>query len=740
MTAKALPLLVEIGCEEIPARFLDGAREAFASALDAALRDARLLAAGTVTRQSGTGRPLPLYAFSTPRRLTVFVPHVLEKQPDKTEEALGPPVRVAFDASGKPTRAADSFAAKNKLPVEKLIRVKTPKGEYVGVKKTAPGQPARELLPGILQGVLASLTFPKSMYWLAKAAPRFVRPVRWVLALLGEGTQARVVPFEFAGVKSGDSTLGHRDCGTKPVRVNGFKDYAKKLAQLQVELDPAKRRARVRSESKALLEKSRLMTVEDKELEDWIVNSTEWPQALEGRFEERSLSLPREILVTVMRDHQKYFAVEDRAGKIQPRFVTILNREGDPKGLVRQGHGRVLAARFGDAEFFWKADQKVRLADRQAALAGVTYQAELGSYAEKVSRMKVIASQLCDELERGSKFHPSQRLAVMRAVELCKCDLTTQMVKEFPELQGIVGGLYAEAQGEKTPDVSQAIYDHYLPQGAEDRCPRSLVGAIVSLADKMDSVAGGFATGHDPTGSSDPFALRRRANGIIKVLLELSLSVSLSAVVENTLVQLVVKWQKPRHAVFSAIMEFFEERLRYYLETVRKLHYDTVRAVMAARWDDPADVLRRAEALERVRNSDDFTSLSMAAKRIKNILTKSAAAEELQSASVEQGKLEPGPEKELFDAYLAAAEKAGASRQAGEYDRSLAEIAKLRPRVDAFFDKVLVMDQDAAVRKNRLQLLLLLDGLFSSIAKFAEFAPAARDVDASTSRAAKSDK
>jgi len=356
-----LPLLVEVGCEEIPARFLEQAQNDLGERLKQALVDARLLSAPRASElcslelisselESGTSNSKPgtrntelrtpnsescpiCQPFSTPRRLTVYVPEVLKKQPDRLEQVSGPPVRIAFDAEGKPTHAAEGFAAKNQVRVEDLIRVNTPKGEYVGLTKTTSGRVALEVLPEILPAVITSLSFPKSMYWTAKSGPRFIRPIRWIVALLGEGKQARVVPFDVAGVKSGRATLPHRAVGNRPVKVNGFTDYSARLREGLVEFDPEKRRETVRSELKALLEGSGLRTVEDKELEDWVVNSTEWPRALGGAFEERFLKLPREILVTVMRDHQKYFAVEDEAGKLQTRLVAVLNVDSAPNGL-----------------------------------------------------------------------------------------------------------------------------------------------------------------------------------------------------------------------------------------------------------------------------------------------------------------------------------------------------------------------------------------------------------------------
>ncbi len=732
------PFLVEIGCEEIPAQFLTGAREGFGKALEAALREARLLPAGTAPEQGVTNSakdaPGPaVQAFATPRRLVAFVPQLLEKQPDQVQEVLGPPVKAAFDAAGNATKAAESFARKNNVPLQDLARVTTPKGEYLAARKSTVGLLATAVLHEILPAVITGLRFSKSMYWAAKSGPRFVRPIRWILALLEEGKSARTVPLEIAGLKAGNKTYGHRTRGREPVKVTGFEDYAEKLLARHVEIDPEKRREGVRKEIKVLLEDLGLGTVPDAELEEWVVNSTEWPRAILGDFDRRFLHLPREVLVTVMRGHQKYFAVQGGGGNLEPRFVAVLNLDGDSKGLIRAGHERVLAARFTDAEFFWDVDQKTRLESREELLDHVTYQAGLGSYGRKVQRMLAVGTALCDQLE--SHGVEVGRKAVERAIRLSKCDLTTQMVKEFPELQGVVGGLYAREQGEP-PEIADAIYDHYLPQGHEDRCPRALTGALVSLADKIDSVVAGFALGHQPTGSSDPFALRRHGNGIIKVLLEFSLPISLRRVAEEAVNGLEIEWRRPKEEVFKSVLEFLGERLRYYLETVRLIRYDTVRAVLAARWDVPEEVLRRAEALEAIRSSQDFEALTIAAKRIKNILAKSAKASDWQPGEVDGGLLGEAEEIELHAASVAVRHRSGELFEAGNFRAALESIAALRPHVDRFFDRVLVMAEDPATRQNRLRLLGSLDGLFSGIANFAEIAAGPANVGASTSRGA----
>ncbi len=391
---QTLPLLLVFGCEEIPARFLGDAERGLGENVRAALIEARLLPEAS----AGAVREPPLHSYSTPRRLVVHLPAVLARQPDRVEEILGPPVKVAVNAEGKYTRAAESFAQRNAVPLEDLVRTITPKGEYLALRKATEGRPASAVLPEILPSAILRLGFPKSMYWLEKSDPRFVRPIRWVLAILGEGKRAEAVRFEILGVDSGDFTYGHRVYSKGRITVKGFRDYGAKLRRAFVEFDPENRRQTLRTETNVLLEDS-LVLIEDSELEEWLVNSTEWPSAIRGGFDERFLHLPREILTTVMRDHQKYFAVENREGKLEPYFVAILNVDADERGLIRQGHERVLQARFSDAEFFWDADQRLPLRDRPPRLEKVTYQAKLGSYADKVRRMHAIASRLSVRLE-----------------------------------------------------------------------------------------------------------------------------------------------------------------------------------------------------------------------------------------------------------------------------------------------------------------------------------------------------
>jgi glycyl-tRNA synthetase beta chain len=789
--SRTLPLLIEIGCEEIPARFLAEAQKGLEERLREALKDAKLLPlhthplspgervvpcpAGPGEGPSDAGHRTPdsqtLQSYSTPRRLVAYLSEVLDKQPDKEEEVRGPAVRAAFDTHGKPTTAAESFAAKHGAEVQGLVKVSTAKGEYVAVRKSVAGRSALEVLPEIFPNVVTGLSFRKSMYW-EKSKTRFIRPIRWLLTLLGEGENAQVVHFEVAGVRSGKETRGHRILDSSPISVNSFEEYSKQLRESLVEFDPEKRREQVRKEIQALLETSRLSLIEDRGLEEWVVNSTEWPGVLLGSFDKRFLKLPREILITVMRDHQKYFALEDAAGNLQPKFIASLNLDSDPKGHIRAGHERVLTARFSDAEFFWTADQRILLRDRLPMLERVTYQAKLGSYGDKVRRMEAIADKICRSLAVAYPYSVSRsgatdqehflgavrsgaypcpvsradapdREHVLGAIRLCKCDLTTQMVQEFTELQGVVGGLYAREQGEPEA-VWQAIYDHYLPLSADGQSPRTVFGAVVSLADKLDSVIAGFSAGFEPTGSSDPFGLRRAGNGIVKVTVDLLPGLDLLDLLKQiTEANLGLP---PVTDLFGQVASFLRERTESYLETIAGLRYDTVRAVVRSflAWTPPADALGRGKALDRIRDSEDFVALATAAKRTRNILTKSAKADDLAGTvePIDEELLTAGPEEELYCTYNRLRPTVDELAARGEYEDAFRVLAGLRPQVDRFFDKVLVMDDDLRVRRNRLNLLSKLDlWVFRRFADLSQIeSTASSPVDAPTSKTVASDK
>jgi glycyl-tRNA synthetase beta chain len=557
------------------------------------------------------------------------------------------------------------------------------------------------------------------MYWRAGKPERFVRPVRWIVALL----DGEVIPLEFAGIKAGSQSRGHRILSSGEVSIASPSQYVEALQKAHVNALSADREYKIR---KALDAATRTVPGarwrEDDELLKTVVNLTEWPSAILGSFDKEYLSLPEEVLVTVMRDHQKYFAVEDASGKLAPHFLAVLNTDGDPDGLIRHGNERVLRARFNDARFFWDTDQKIPLVNRREMLKSVTFQKDLGNYFEKSERTYSLSYQIVGWITGGGV--PLNQPAILEAARLAKTDLTTELVKEFTELQGVVGGLYAKEQGHPQA-VADAIYDHYKPESMEDDVPRTLEGAVLSIADKADSIAGMFALGLIPSGSKDPFALRRQANGIIKTIAGHKLPLYLADLMAQARAgysgsEAEKKFTLNADAYMEAIRSFFRERLEFYLRDVLGLAYDVVNATLAARADEVVDAVARANAVAKVRPSADFASISVAFKRMKNILRQAAETKKRVAEPFHLAALKDVEEKKLAEAIPPVAAKVDQLRRSRQYEPALLEISRLRPAVDAFFDKVMVMVEDEELRAQRLGLLQRLVNEFSSIADFSE--------------------
>jgi glycyl-tRNA synthetase beta chain len=625
--------LLEIGTEEIPHWMIPGAL-AQLSKLD-------LLGAAAEVD-------------ATPRRLVVRASDVPGRTPDREEIVKGPPVSAG-------EKAAMGFARKHGADPSEI----KPEGNYYELRKRVPGRNALDILAESLPPAILGIQWPKTMYWTGgKTGPRFIRPIRWIVALLGD----QVIPFEIAGVKSGNATRGHRQLGSASIPI-AIENYEPELRKNFAILSSEERRKKIAAEASALGAKI------DPELLETLTFITEYPTAIRGDFDSAFLELPAEVLTTVMRHHQKYFAVESTPGVLAPHFVAVMNTKGDPEGLVKKGNERVLRARFNDARFFWDTDQHKKLADRIEDLAHVTFQAKLGSYKEKTERVVALVKEL-----RGNEH-------AQRAARLCKCDLTTEMVKEFTDLQGIVGGLYAKAQGEPEP-VWRAVYEHYKPTSMEDSIPTTREGQMVALADKLDTLRGCFSVGLAPTGSKDPFALRRAAQGVVKILVEAQLDYKLDELAGGEL------------------RAFLLERIQHYFRELRGFKYDEVNAVLAAGVSTLADVEDRLVALAEIRPTENFEPLAVSIKRIRNILKQ--AGFQADGAAVREDLLEFGPERALYD------------HSQTVHGGDLAAIASLRPQVDAFFDKVLVMDPDPAKRENRLAFLSQLLQKCSTIADFSE--------------------
>jgi glycyl-tRNA synthetase beta chain len=711
--------LLEIGTDEIPARMLTSAWQDMAKRVVTLLVRESLFKPTTAQAPDATEMPDTVFnPCATPRRLALVVPGVAATQPDVQEQLTGPATKVAYK-DGQPTPAAHAFAKKAGVDVSQLQKVAMPKGEYLTASVINKGKPAAQLIAELLPKEIASIYWPKNMYWRAGKPERFVRPVRWIVAML----DGEVIPLEFAGIKAGNQSRGHRILGPAQVSIASPSQYAETMKGAHVTVLSGDREYKIR---KALDAVTRTVPGarwrEDAELLRTVVNLTEWPSAILGSFDKEYLSLPEEVLVTVMRDHQKYFAVEDAEHKLAPHFLAVLNTDGDPDGLIRHGNERVLRARFNDARFFWDTDQKTPLVNRVEMLKAVTFQKDLGSYFDKAQRMVDLGERLCLVLDRAGMKVDSN--AIQQAAWHAKTDLTTELVKEFTELQGVVGGLYAKAQG--LPEaVANAIYDQYKPGSTEDSAPRTLEGAVLSIADKADSIAGMFALGLVPSGSKDPFALRRQANGIVKTVVEHKLAVNLAQIMADARAgyqgnEAEKKFTLSGEAYTEAVRNFFRERLEFYLRDVLGLAYDVVNATLAAGADDVVDAVARAQAVARVRPSSDFESISVAFKRMKNILRQAAETKKKIASPFNAASLTDQEEKTLAAMVPQVATKVKELSASRQYESALHEISRLRPPIDAFFDKVMVMVEEENLRAQRLGLLQTLVNEFSSIADFSE--------------------
>jgi len=668
--------------------------------------------------------PSKIETFSTPRRLAVIISGVLEVQPDKTEQVKGPSLKAA-QKDGHPTAAGDAFSKKMGVPWNQLKTVSSAKGDYLAAEVTTKGRTAAEIIAEGLPDEMDRIHWPKSMYW-REPNERFVRPVRWLVAMLDGET----IPLEFYGIWAGKTSRGHRMLSHDEVTIpRAGAAYVEALRAAKV-LGRAEREQQIRQ---ALDAATRTIPGarwrEDKALLDTVVNLTEFPSVILGGFDSQFLALAGELLVTVMRDHQKYFAVEDAGGKLLPHFLAVLNTDGDPQGLIRHGNERVLRARFSDARFFWETDQKRSLLERLELLRHVTFQKDLGTYYEKTRRVQRLCSWLSEIIKRSGM---AVRAGVIhKAACLAKTDLTTELVKEFTELQGIVGGLYARVQELDSTlpaatrfAIADAIYDQYKPESTEDDVPRSIEGAVLSVGDKADTIAGMFALGLVPSGSKDPFALRRQANGIVKVIAAKKLPLQLTNLMQDARAGYQGSEAEKKfvdEAMFvESVKTFFRERLEFYLRDVRGYSYDVVKAVLAADAEDVVDALARAEAVTQVLHMPEFLAIGAACKRIRNILRQAEEKGAGLAVTFEYLPDSAHEEKNLAAYIEVNGPRIEALRKKKEYGDALTLLSTAREQVDAFFDKVMVMVEDEKVRANRLALLRTLLKEFSTIADFSE--------------------
>jgi glycyl-tRNA synthetase beta chain len=679
--------LFELGTEELPPRSLFTLARALADGIE------KGLTAAAVTHAE-------IEWFATPRRLAVRVHGLAERQPDQEIKRQGPAIANAFDASGQPTKAAVGFAASCGVGVEELQQVDGPKGRvlmFVGTKK---GEPTTALLPGIVKASLDALPIAKRMRWGAGDA-EFVRPVHWAVMLFG----TTVVECELLGVRAGNESRGHRFHSPGPLPIASPAKYVATLKKAHVVADVAERRERIRSGAVALAQKNGGAAVVEEALLDEVTALVEWPVPLLGRFDERYLQLPQEVPIATMQDHQRYFPVRDAQGKLRNEFIAVANIESRDPDKVRDGNERVVRPRLADAAFFWDSDRRERLEHRRALLKSVTFQAKLGSLHDKTERVGRLAVRIAESLGADAAL-------ARRAAELSKCDLLTLMVGEFPELQGLMGKYYAAADGEPS-EVSAALEEQYWPRFAGDRIPQTRTGIVLSLADKLDTLAGIFAIGQKPSGTRDPFGLRRAALGVLRTILERQLDLDLRQLVESAVAAQPVE-KKPE--VVDEVWNYLVERLRgSYLEGdgARAVTTEMFDAVVASRTQSVLDMDLRLRALERFLKMSEAESLAAANKRIVNILRK--APGDLTGA-VDTSRLQDGAERQLFEHVLSMERAVNPLFARREYGQALTQLASLRDDVDRFFDSVMVMAEDAEVRANRLGLLLRLRGLFLQFA------------------------
>jgi len=681
-------LLFEIGMEEIPSGYIPGALKDMQAVATRLLQDARL----------GCGA---VRTYATPRRLTLLVEDLADRQADVRREVVGPTRAVAFDAEGKPTRAAEGFARAQGVPVDRLEVRALDRGEYVVAVQQEKGGRTAELLLTLLPKLVAALSFPKFMRW-GEGTFRFVRPIRWLLAVYG----GRAVPVVLEGLRitAGAKTYGHRFLSPRGVRVRSFADYLQALEDKCVIVDQDRRREMVRSlvtEAAATVGGRPLL---DDELVETVTHLVEYPTPVCGGFKPEYLQLPREVIVTPMRKHQRYFPVVDAAGNLLPHFVTVSNMRAKDLDSIRLGNERVLRARLNDAEFFFREDCKAPLAEQVGRLAHLIFQEKLGTMLDKARRLQRLAGPLAAQLD------PACLAAAERAAHLCKADLVTSLVKEFTSLQGIMGREYARRSGEPA-EVAQAIEEHYLPRVAGDRLPASSAGAVVGLADRLDSIVGCFGVGLIPTGSEDPYALRRAALGVVQILLQRGVRVSLGAMVDQALAGLGSLVTAEPAKTRREVLDFLRGRIQVALLD-RGLPADVVEAVLSASADDPQDALRRAEALAALRRDADFTELSTAFRRVVGIVPKGF------DRAVDPARLVEGAERGLHGEATSLRAEVERLVAAQEYLPALQRIAALKPMVDMFFEEVLVIGPDAELTQNRFAVLKTVGDLFARIADF----------------------
>ncbi|MFZ5946063.1 MAG: glycine--tRNA ligase subunit beta [Bacillota bacterium] len=679
-------LLLEIGTEEIPAKFMPPALKQLKESAQQKLAELRLEYSRIET-------------YGTPRRLVLEIRDLPQVQKDLVEEVKGPSAKVAFDAEGNPTKAAAGFARGQGVDVNDLTVKETESGAYVFALRKVAGQPVFQVLQELLPQLVLGINFPKPMRW-GSYEVKYARPIRWIVSLFGE----EVVDFQIADVQAGRTSRGHRFLGSQNIEIKNLDQYFKVMEDNYVIVDPNQRKDMIREQIKALADSINGQVEWDQGLLEEVVFLVEYPTALIGGFAERYLSIPKEAVITPMKEHQRYFPVLKDNGELLPKFITVRNGNKDNLTIVQAGNEKVLEARLADAKFFYDEDQKVKLEDYVNKLKTIVFQESLGTIYEKVERIHQAVGNISEML----KLDLSVKERALRAAYLSKADLVTNMVYEFPELQGIMGEKYALLSGEETV-VAKAIFEHYLPRNAEDILPETLEGVLVSLADKIDTIAGCFAVGIEPTGSQDPYALRRQAAGICNIIIAKKLNLSLKSLINQALDNYQGKISVDRDKVSENIYKFFEQRVRNILSDANH-RYDVTEAILAAGYDNLIETLGRAKGLDEVKGTANFKKLLTAFTRANN-LAKKAETEEIKSEY-----LVDKVEQDLNQKLMVSKQEINRALTNNDYAGALSAVALLEESINAFFEGVMVMAEDTNVKNNRLAMLLNITKLVEPIA------------------------
>jgi glycyl-tRNA synthetase beta chain len=678
--------LLEIRTEEIPAAALPGARRQLVE-----LFSEHLTGAGYDGFEATV--------LSTVRRLAIVVSNLPDRQADRTEDLTGPPLRVAVGADGQPTPAGEGFARKVGLPFDDLERVTTDKGEYLAATVTHSGRPTSEIVAELVPLVASALRFPKMMRW-ADGTHVFVRPVHGVVALLED----EVVPIELFGVRSGRSTVGHPVHSPNSVELGHAEEYVGKMFESSVVVDPMERRTRLDELASSLAAEAGCLVHTDDELLAEHVELVEWPGLIAGSFDRRFLELPPEVVVTTLRHHQKCFVLEDDAGQLEPGFIAVVDRRDDPEGYVSQGNQWVIGARLADAAFFFTEDRKKRLEDLVPGLDRLEFHRLLGTLEDKAARVGELAVYLAEAVSVDVDAD-----VLRSAARLTKADLLTHMVGEFPELQGVMGGHYLRLEG-ASDGLWTAVRDHYRPVGFEGDVPESVIGRLLGVADRLDTVVGLFAVGERPSGSKDPFGLRRAAQGVVKIVADAGWDLDLAAVVSAASAAVADRSVEDPETIAAAVGDFISDRVRRWLVDVVGVSGDTAEAVMAAGWVHLPDAVVRAEALERVREADSFRSLALAFKRVRNI------TEGQPETPIDPEIIEQPEERELFEATRNFQAELQELLPEQRVEEAFAAMEPLADILENFFVEVLVMCEDERQRNNRIALLKELGRQFMGLA------------------------